>query len=225
MVPIEYTAMNGKQISQPTDDKSAKEAHDYLLAFSELTVRFARVKRRVRYPDGAKESDVEHSYHLALSAAELAGTYFPELDTGLVTQFALVHDLPELHAGDVPSFNISNEDRAKKEQAEKEALSRLLRELPPYTAQLLERYERQEEPEARFVRFVDKVLPVAMIVVAGSANTFKEDYDLASLPSLREIREREAARLQALFPEFPFIQIVRDLIVETSSAQLFPEEA
>lgn len=211
-------------ITQPTDNDSVKEAHGYLFALSRLAVNFARVKRIPRYPDGSQESDVEHSYHLALSATELAGTYFPDLDTGLVAQYSLIHDLPEVHAGDTPTFNISDDDRAKKEQAERVALGRLLKELPPHTAKLLEKYERQEDAEARFVRFVDKVLPALIVSASGTFSLFKEDYGLTSKATLRTIRTKQATKLQSSFPEFPFIQMVRNLVIVDADPELFPEE-
>jgi len=204
--------------------EQVQAAHNHLLALGELTVRFADVERAPRYPDGDRETDVEHSYHLALSAMELAADYYPNLDVGLVAQFSLAHDLPEVYTGDVRTFNISSEDRAKKEQAEKEALARLLQELPPYTAQLLERYERQIEPEARFVRFVDKLLPAIITIVASDANTFKEDYGMTSAAAVLKDREARTTQLQAMFPEFQFIHMVRDMLSKTSLEHLFPGE-
>jgi putative hydrolase of HD superfamily len=201
----------------------AQQAHDYLLALGNVSVRFAQVERAPRYPDGDRETDVEHSFHLALSAIELAANYYPELDTGLITQFSLVHDLPELYTGDVWTFNISDEDRAKKELTEKAAIDQLLDELPPHVAQLLERYEAQQEPEARFVRFVDKILPAIINIMAGDANTFKEDYGINTVEQLNAGREARTAKLQAMFPEFQFIHLVRDLISKTSAEHVFPD--
>jgi putative hydrolase of HD superfamily len=201
----------------------AQQAHDYLLALGNVSVRFAQVERAPRYPDGDRETDVEHSFHLALSTIELAANYYPELDTGLITQFSLVHDLPELYTGDVWTFNISDEDRAKKELTEKAAIDQLLDELPPHVAQLLERYEAQQEPEARFVRFVDKILPAIINIMAGDANTFKEDYGINTVEQLNAGREARTAKLQAMFPEFQFIHLVRDLISKTSAEHVFPD--
>lgn len=201
----------------------AQQAHDYLLALGNVSVQFAQVERAPRYPDGDRETDVEHSFHLALSAIELAANYYPELDVGLIAQFSLVHDLPELHTGDVWTFNISDEDRAKKELTEKAAIDQLLDELPPHVAQLLERYEAQQEPEARFVRFVDKILPAIINIMAGDANTFKEDYGINTVEQLNAGREARTAKLQAMFPEFQFIHLVRDLISKTSAKHVFSD--
>lgn len=55
-------------------------------------------------------------------------------------------------------------------------------------------------PEARFVRFVDKLLPAIINAVASDANTFKEDYGINSVEELNASREARTAKLQAMFP-------------------------
>jgi len=205
-------------------DPHSQAAHDYMLTIGALTVAFAEVERAPRYPNGDRETDVEHSFHLALSAIELAADFYPELDIGLVSQFSLVHDLPEVYAGDVWTFEISDEDRAKKEAAEAKATERLMKELPPYTAQLLQRYEEQTEPEARFVRFVDKLLPAIINIMAGDANTFKEDYKVSSIGDLLKSREGHRQELLAKFPEFDAIHIIKDLLFDSSSKYVYSNE-
>lgn len=204
---------NKKKLS----DIQLHRAHDYLLLLGNLTTKFAEVRRAPRYPSGMRESDVEHSFHLALSAVELAREFYPKLDIGLVAQFSLVHDMPEVYAGDVWTFKISPEDRAKKEAAEQLATKKLLKQLPPHTAHLLERYEEQQEPEARFVRFVDKLMPVVINALAGDANTFIEDYKLSSINDLIESREHHKEELKERFPEFDAIHILNSLLLDTAS--------
>ncbi|NTW62167.1 HD domain-containing protein [Candidatus Saccharibacteria bacterium] len=205
-----------------TDDhKRAQRAHDDLLTLGRLSVELAKVQRRPRYPDGHRENDSEHSFHLSLSAIELAADYYPELDIGLVAQFSLVHDLPEIYAGDVWTFSISDEDRAKKEEAERRATQKLMTELPTHTAQLLKRYEKQIEPEAKFVRFVDKLLPAIINIMAGDACTFKEDNGVITTDDAHAGHKIRTARYQAMFPEFPFIHMVRELVSKTSVDHVF----
>lgn len=203
---------------------SASQAQDDLFVLADVATRFARVARAPRYPDGQRETDVEHSFHLALSATELAAQYYPELDVGLVAQFSIIHDLPEVSTGDVWTFDISDEDRAKKELAEKHATEQLLQTLPPHTADLLRRYEKQVEPEARFVRFVDKILPAIINSVAGEANTFKQDHGVTNLAQLITIREATTKRLQALFPEYPFLYEIWARITQAVDEQMFPDK-
>lgn len=78
-----------------SQDDRTQTAHDYMLLLGALSVAFSDVERAPRYPNGKRESDVEHSFHLAVSAVELAADFYPELDVGLVSQFSLVHDIPE----------------------------------------------------------------------------------------------------------------------------------
>lgn len=207
-----------------TDKNDVQLAHDQLLALGELTVAFAGVHRITHYPDGHYENDTEHSFHLALSATEIAANYHPELDVGLVSQFSIVHDLPEVYAGDVPSFKLSDVDRKTKEAAEQRALERLLHELPPHTAQLLKRYEQQEEPEARFVRFIDKLLPAIIHAVATNANRddFIERFNITTADDIIEANRQDQRKLQAMFPEFDFVLITRELLIQTSQERILP---
>ena len=205
--------------------KSIKTAHDQLLVLGRIIVEFARVERAPRYPDGRRETDVEHSFHLALSAAELAKTLYPKLDVGLVAQFGLIHDFPEVYAGDVWTFHITKAELAKKKLAEKKATEKLLKELPPHTAQLLKRYEEQVEPEARFVRFIDKLLPAVINIVADKANTFEEDYGVMNAKELRKKRSEHTAMLRQMFPEFDEFQDLTVMVWETSIERLFGKSA
>lgn len=205
----------------------AKQAHDYLLQIGKLTVDFAHVQRQPHYASGRPENDVEHSFHLALSAVEMAAQYHPELDVGLVAQFSLVHDLPELYVGDIPTFDITDEAMADKVAAEKVSTIQLLKELPPHLAQLLERYEKQIEPEARFVRFIDKLLPAIIHTVMPevSRQVFKDAYDITSIEGIKKGEAERIARLKTMFPEFEFVHIVRDLVATTSHERMFKNKA
>jgi len=208
-------------MSNKHSDADARQAHDYLLALGELSVKFAAVERAPRYPDGHRENDSEHSYHLALSAVELAADYYPDLDIGLVAQYSIVHDLPESQVGDTWTFGISDTARAKKELAEAKATEKLIKELPPHTAQLLKRYEQQIEPEARFVRFVDKLTPGVINIMAGDALTFIEDHGVKTIEEWNAGRSEHTDRLQRMFPEFEFINMVQELISKTTAEHIF----
>jgi 5'-deoxynucleotidase YfbR-like HD superfamily hydrolase len=188
-------------------------------------VKFADTHRAILYPDGHYENDTEHSFHLALSATEIAANYHPELDTGLISQFSIVHDLPEVYAGDISSFKLDAEGGEAKKQAEELALEKLLNELPPHTAQLLRRYEDQKEPEARFVRFIDKLLPAAIHAVATGANRdyFLKRYSITSIDDITDANQHDQLKFQKMFPEFDFVLTVRELIIQTSRDRLFPD--
>jgi len=201
--------------------KDAKQTKDFLMTLGRIAEGISEINRVPRYSDGNRENDAEHSFHLALSATEVAAEYYPELDIGLVSQFSLVHDLPELYTGDVSTYKISEKDRSSKESAEKIATERLLKELPVYTSSLLRRYEKQLEPEARFVRLIDKLMPGVMNIMAGDASTIKEDFDIKDLDSFNESLKISNARIHKMFPEFPMVLTILDLLEDDLRAHFF----
>jgi putative hydrolase of HD superfamily len=211
------------KIDDDKGNQNAQQAHDHLLTLGNFAMLFAQVERAPRYSNGNRENDAEHSFHLALSAAELAADYYPELDLGLVTQFCLVHDLPEIYSGDVWTIGISEENRSIKELAEKDANGKLMKELPPHISQILSRYEKQQEPEARFVRFVDKLMPDIIHIIDGDANSFKEDHKVTELDKLNEIHSAYTKQLLIMFPEFKFIHKVREQILDTFKKHVFKD--
>lgn len=175
------------------------------LQLGRVAMNFARIERIPRYEDGERESDAEHSFMLALTAPELARTLELPLDLGLVSQFATVHDLIELKTLDVPTLMLDDSALTQKELAEHNALQELLQELPPYTAHLLERYEHQSDPEARFVRLVDKLLPVVVDIIGEGRRVLEEDYSIHSRLALHNayaaVHERHVRKFGDEFME------------------------
>lgn len=132
---------------------------DYLC---DLALKFSEVNRTgVQLHTGESESDTDHTVMLGWVACSFAAKYYPGLDLGLVAQFALVHDAPEVYAGDVLSLGMDNETAIKKQQDEAKAIERIDSELTDYKwlPEVLKKYEAQILQEARFVRAIDKVLP------------------------------------------------------------------
>ena len=194
------------------------------LRLGEAAIRFARVERKPRYPDGERESDAEHSLMLALVAPELAATLELDVDLPLVTQYAIVHDLIELKTGDVATFSLSPAELAAKEAAEHRALEKLVTELPPHTATLLVAYEQQADREARFVRAVDKLLPLVVDIIGDGERVMREDYGVTTPAALRHSHEVLHARIAAKFEEFPsVVAIHRDLCHRFETAAGQPE--
>lgn len=81
---------------------------------ADLCLQFARVNRATHHPDGVRpETNADHTVMLGVYACSLAQRIndemkdphrLPYLDVGRVAQFALIHDLPEVYAGDVNTF-------------------------------------------------------------------------------------------------------------------------
>lgn len=200
-----YDILNTEAIAQTT------------LTLGALAMQFARVERVPRYDEQSRENDAEHSYMLALVAPEIARAHFPFLDEGLVAQYAIVHDLVELKTADVATFTLNEQQLAAKAAAEHAALSSLLGELPPYTADLLARYEAQTDREAVFVRLMDKLLPVVVDIVGPGRKVMAEDYDIATAEALSANERKLRTRLRTQFsdPLWDELHTARDLLADT----------
>lgn len=127
----------------------------------ELILPFYAIERATPLPKhiGRQENDAEHSWGLALLACALAPQIDAKLDIGKISQFAVVHDLLEVYAGDTSNFGPDSE-KATKEAREHEAFVKLktdFKELP-WIIETVAVYESQESPEAKFVRSLDKTL-------------------------------------------------------------------
>lgn len=109
------------------------------------------------------ENDAEHSWSVAVLACSLAQHIDSNLDVGLVAQFALVHDLVELYAGDT-SVWASDILLKSKESSEAVALKRLKGDFKnfPWLISTVEKYEKQDSNEALFVRAIDKYIALCV---------------------------------------------------------------
>ena len=109
-----------------------------------------------------------------------AEQFAPKLDKGKIAQYALVHDLVEGYAGDTPNFHSQNTELLKeKEKKEQAALDRIAEEFEdsfPWILDAIRKYEKLEEPEARFVKAIDKLMPkiTNMLNFGGSYKKFNK---------------------------------------------------
>jgi 5'-deoxynucleotidase YfbR-like HD superfamily hydrolase len=182
-------------------------------------MRFAQIERAPRYDEKHIENDAEHSFMVALIASELAAQFYPELDNGRITQFAIIHDLPELKTGDAKTFNFTPKQMEDKKITDHIASEQLIDELPVHTGALVRIYEEQLVPEARFVKAVDKLAPVVVDILGAGKTVMKENYNVTTIKELRDSHFKLHSRIADSFKEFP-------LIVEAheSLCRLFQEE-
>ncbi len=171
------------------------------LVLADTAIRFSFVERVPRYTPETRENDAEHSFMLGLVAQELAAQYFPELDCGLVARFSLVHDLLELKTGDVATFSISDDALAEKMAREHAAKEELCATLPAHTSLLVTVYEEQDVPEARFVRFIDKLLPVLVDILGPGSQVMHEDYATFTHNDLEAAEISLSKRFESMFPD------------------------
>lgn len=150
-----------------------KDTVDAVVRLGEMALAFGRVMRATYHEDGLRrESDTDHTVMLGLVALAFAERFAPHLDRGLIAEYAFVHDLPEVYAGDVVTARaLTKEEKENKDQQEKEALARIRREFDtqlPWVGSTIHAYESLATPEARFVKVIDKVMPkIAHLLNAG----------------------------------------------------------
>lgn len=147
-----------------------------LLKFTRLLNGFRQVTRAV-HANGEErfENDVEHSYQLAMLGWYIVKAGNMPLQAESVLKYALVHDLVEIYAGDTYTYTDDWEELASKPAREEAARLRLKKELPefPELHALIERYERKEDPESKFVYALDKLQPILNIYL-NDGRTWKE---------------------------------------------------
>lgn len=134
-----------------------------LVDLQQLIVDFAKIERIPQFADiPRKETDVDHSFGLALTCWYLQPKIAPHLDIGKILQYALAHDIVEVHAGDTYSFD--EEALKTKDSREQAALERLQHDWPDFSelTDSTKDYMEKTNEEAKFVKAVDKMLPVFM---------------------------------------------------------------
>lgn len=186
---------------------------EHAVALARVALTFGQVERATRHPDGSPETDSTHTVMLAMIVAELAEE--EGIDAGLAVQFAFVHDLPETYAGDTCTVRgLSESQELEKERREANSLERLEEELgdASWTTRMVRRYERQQEPEARLVRYADKVVPkLTHLLNRGLA---LEELEMTA-QEWRASRDRQRRELEEEYPEF---KSVKRLLDEACSA-------
>lgn len=142
----------------------SKPSIERLVQLQQLIADFAKIERVPPMADtGHLENDVEHSFGLALTCWYLQPKVAPELDLSKVLRYALAHDIIELHAGDTYAFD--KEAIAEKDSRERESLEQIRLDWPDFAdlTDHAEGYMNKSNEEAKFVKAVDKMLPVFMI--------------------------------------------------------------
>lgn len=107
------------------------------------------------------------------------------MNHGLVSQFAIIHDFVEVYAGDTPTLHITHKDLFKeKEEREKLAYEKIKEEFYetfPWISETIDKYEKLDTKEARFIKVIDKVLPKLTVVLNNGTSS-----------SIKNIRKTEA---------------------------------
>jgi 5'-deoxynucleotidase YfbR-like HD superfamily hydrolase len=200
----------------PPDPPAVTELADGLVDLARLALAFGRIDRTAVYhPDQVTpESDTDHTVMLGWAACAIAKTWFPgQLDVGLVAQYSLVHDAPEVYAGDTPTLRITDGGRAAKATREAAAVDRLAAEFThrlPWFVYTLRNYEEQRLPEARFVRGVDKIMPKLVHLLDRCTGLIEQGISRAELA---DVFAKQREDMTGYVGEFQALMDIRDELV------------
>jgi putative hydrolase of HD superfamily len=120
-----------------------------------------RLKNELRHAyksNGLQETVAEHSWRLCLMTLVLSET-IEEIDRDKCLKMALIHDLPEIFAGD--TYRLDLEKQAGMREREKVAMEKLVKRIPEGTAReitgLWFEFEEGSTRKARLVRLIDRL--------------------------------------------------------------------
>lgn len=133
------------------------------IGFIEELDKLKSVKRRTRLLDNSRhENGAEHSWHIAMMAIALSEYANEPVDILKVVKMLLIHDIPEIDAGD--AFLYDEKSREENIKKEKQAAARIFGLLPEDAAKeflaLWEEFEKKETPEAKFAGALDRLEPL-----------------------------------------------------------------
>lgn len=127
---------------------------------------FGKVKRVVLIKDEKRwQNDAEHSFELAMLAWYLVESENLKLNKNLAIQYALVHDLVEVYAGDTYIFTKDENHKNSKTERERKAALKIRKNFPKFRGiyQLIKNYNALSNKESRFIYALDKVIPMLNI--------------------------------------------------------------
>ena len=141
---------------------------------SDLLAKCEEIKRAIKLPHGAQESDSHHAFSLALIAYDVCQKYELDLDVEKVVLYALVHDLLEIITGDEVTLMMSYEQLKEKRDREKSAIKEfkiLLRDYPDLL-QAYDEFEKLDNVESATVFVLDKTCTIWSHFHDGGDNLF-----------------------------------------------------
>ncbi|XP_012274541.1 HD domain-containing protein 2 [Orussus abietinus] len=131
-----------------------KKIHEFLELIGRLKhmKRTGWVIRNINDP----ETIAGHMYRMAMISFFVDNT--ENLDKTKIMQMALIHDLAECIVGDItPYCGIPVEDKHRMEDEAMESICKLIGDKGPEMLEMFREYEKQESPEAQYVKDLDRL--------------------------------------------------------------------
>jgi putative hydrolase of HD superfamily len=139
----------------------SKQLANTLIDFMYFCNQLKLEVRHCWFENGRRESVAEHSWQLALFAITVHPHLSQPTCLETILKMALIHDLVEIEAKDIPLFEQDADVKKAKFLRESQAIdnirSRLSTAVGDQIYQLWHDYEKQETIESRVVRALDKL--------------------------------------------------------------------
>ena len=157
-----------------------KKQMDFILEVDKLK----SIIRQNFIADGSrKESDTDHSWHLAMMCFLLEEYANEDIDVLKTMKMVLIHDIIEIDAGDTYAYDAE----ANKEKKQKELLAaeRIFNILPEDQASkmrvLWDEFEEGKTAEAKFANALDKVQPAILNDVSGGKSWREHEVEVSQI--------------------------------------------
>ena len=165
-----------------------------LLKFEQLLKKFNLIYRdleSLHIPNGL-DNDVEHSYRVAMLCWMLTDEYKFKLDKNKVIRYALLHDLPEVYAGDTSIYaNQGDKERGKIKEAV--AVKKLMKKFPKQKSlwKDLHEYEKRKDAESKFVYLIEKLEPFLVVILSPSKKSVKRKATIEQSIELKQNKVKD----------------------------------
>jgi putative hydrolases of HD superfamily len=211
-----------KKDNQLIPDQTARK----VVELGKLLLAFGQTNRATYYEDGkTPESVTDHTVMVSIIGCAFAEQFFLDLDLGKISQFATVHDLVEVYAGDTATLaRMSETDKKNKEIRENKALERVkgqFGDVFPWIHQTIVEYESLSTPEARFVKAIDKVMPKITHILNNGATIKTQNQSEEEI--LYIYNEQHNGMSAGYAHDFPEIMVLREKLIEELCSTVWPK--
>jgi len=160
---------------------------------------------------------------LGIVACALASELRPDLDVGLIAQYAFIHDLVEVYAGDTVTLGISETEKQEKNRREAEAFERIKNEFGsfPWLIMTIEDYEKLSTTEARFVKGVDKIMPTITHILNNGQLIKERGFTKVGM---KNIFQRELSDMDRYSYDLPEIVDLKAKLSQIFTNIMYPEK-
>ncbi len=145
-------------------------------------------RKTLNYFGGRMERSGEHSWHLA-TAVMVFHPYAKDsksINIEKAIKMALIHDIVEIDAGDTIAYEVNQELQEAEEKAAERLFGLLGEDQSTYYLQLWKEFESRESAEAKYVKSLDRFLPLYSNCLSGGQSWKTHNISLDQIINLNK---------------------------------------